>query len=646
MKTMSIDIETFSPEPLSECGVYRYCESPDFQILLFAYSVDEGPVQQIDLASGESLPEEIQAALLNPNVIKWAFNAQFERVCLSRWLGYPTGHYLNPDSWRCSMVWAASLSLPLSLENAGEALGLEKQKLKEGKELVRWFCTPAETVDGTCIRRLPADDPEKWAQFCHYNRRDVEAELEIRKRLAPFPLPEEEWQHYHLDQRINDRGVLLDRVLVRQAVLASEQLRQAQLETARRITGLENPNSPAQLKAWLAEQGVEASSLRKKDVLRLMEDATGTVKQVLALRLELSKSSLKKYTAMEKMMCADGRARGLLQFWGASRTGRWSGRLIQAQNLPRNHISDLDHARTLLRSGQFDRMEAQYPSRSDVLSQLIRTAFIPKPGCRFFVADYSAIEARVLAWLAGEGWRQRVFAQGGDIYCASASKMFHVPVEKHGVNQHLRQKGKIAELALGYGGSANVLKAMGALEMGLQEQELQPLVNAWRSANPHIVAFWHRVERAAKTCIARGIITDAGEVRFFRQREALFLELPSGRRLTYLQPQLEQNRFGFLSITYLGLDSAKKWGRLESYGAKLVENIAQAIARDLLVGAMERLNALGFSIVMHVHDEVVIEAPAETSLEQICAILSQTPSWAKGLVLNAEGSVCNYYCKG
>ena len=490
MKTLSIDIETYSPEPLVKCGVYRYCQAPEFEVLLFGYSVDSSPAQVVDLAAGERIPADVLAALTDPAVSKWAFNAQFERVCLSRYLGYPVGRYLDPDSWYCTMVWSATLGLPLSLEGVGAVLGLEKQKLKEGKDLVRYFCTPAKARDGSTFRRLPADAPEKWAAFKAYNLRDVETEMSIQQKLSRFPVSPEEWDNYHLDQRINDRGILLDRTLVSQAIRCDERFKRTHLEQARSVTGLENPNSPAQLKAWLAEKGVEAESLSKASVLELLSRAEGEVELALSLRQELAKSSVKKYTAMESVVCPDDRARGLIQFYGANRTGRFAGRLIQVQNLPQNHLPDLKQARTLVRDGRFDAVELLYDSVPLVLSELIRTAFIPKPGCRFFVADFSAIEARVIAWIAGEQWRQEVFAQGGDIYCASASQMFHVPVVKHGVNGHLRQKGKIAELALGYGGSVGALKSMGALNYGLTEEELKPLVDAWRQSNPRIVKFW------------------------------------------------------------------------------------------------------------------------------------------------------------
>ena len=645
MKTLSIDIETYSPEPLAKCGVYRYCQAPEFEVLLFGYSVDSGPVQVVDLAAGERIPADVLAALTDPAVSKWAFNAQFERVCLSRYLGYPVGRYLDPDSWYCTMVWSATLGLPLSLEGVGAVLGLEKQKLKEGKDLVRYFCTPAKARDGSTFRRLPTDAPEKWTAFKAYNLRDVETEMSIQQKLSRFPVSPEEWDNYHLDQRINDRGILLDRTLVSQAIRCDERFKRTHLEQARSVTGLENPNSPAQLKAWLAEKGVEAESLSKSSVLELLSHAEGEVELALSLRQELAKSSVKKYTAMESVVCPDDRARGLIQFYGANRTGRFAGRLIQVQNLPQNHLPDLKQARTLVRDGRFDAVELLYDSVPLVLSELIRTAFIPKPGCRFFVADFSAIEARVIAWIAGEQWRQEVFAQGGDIYCASASQMFHVPVVKHGVNGHLRQKGKIAELALGYGGSVGALKAMGALNYGLTEEELKPLVDAWRQSNPRIVKFWWDVDRAATTCVRDRVPAETHGIRFLYQSGMMFIVLPSGRKLVYVKPKMGVNRYGSESVTYEGVGEQKKWLRLESYGPKFVENIVQATARDILVEAMRRLEAAGYQIVMHVHDEAVIEAPADSSLENICAIMGQTPAWAGGLLLRADGYVCDFYQK-
>ena len=645
MKTLSIDIETYSSENLAKCGVYRYAESPDFEVLLFGYSADGGPVEVVDLAAGEMLPADIRSALTDPAVTKWAFNAQFERVCLSRFLGYPTGRYLDPSSWHCTMVWAATLGLPLSLEGVGAMLGLEKQKLKEGKDLIRYFCTPAKARDGSRFRHYPSDAPEKWALFKAYNLRDVETEMAIQQKLSKFPVTESEWVNYTLDQQINDRGIMLDRTLVTNAIRCDEQFKRTHMEQARSVTGLDNPNSPVQLKAWLAEKGVEADSLSKAAVAEMLEKADGEVELALSLQQELAKSSVKKYTAMQTVVGSDDRARGLIQFYGANRTGRYAGRLIQVQNLPQNHLPDLDTARALVRSGNTDAVEMLYDSVPLVLSELIRTAFVPKPGCRFYVADFSSIEARVIAWIAGEHWRQEVFANGGDIYCASASQMFHVPVEKHGVNGHLRQKGKIAELALGYGGSVGALKAMGALNYGLQEEELKPLVDAWRLSNPHITKFWWDVDKAASTCVRERTATETHGIHFYYQSGMMFVVLPSGRQLVYVKPKMGMNRFGNESVTYEGVGEQKKWLRLESYGPKFVENIVQATARDILAEAMLRLNAAGYRIVMHVHDEAVIEAPLDTSLENICSVMGQTPTWASGLLLRADGYVCDFYKK-
>lgn len=802
IRTLSLDLETYSSENLTECGVYRYVEAPDFEVLLFGYSADGAPVQVVDLTAGETLPADVRSALTDPAVTKWAFNAQFERVCLSRYLGYPTGQYLDPSSWRCTMVWAATLGLPLSLEGVGAVLGLEKQKLKEGKDLIRYFCTPAKARDGSLIRHYPTDAPEKWSLFKAYNLRDVETEMSIQQKLSKFPVTESEWRNYTLDQQINDRGIMLDRTLVTQAIRCDERFKRTHMEQARSVTGLDNPNSPVQLKAWLAEKGIEADSLSKAAVADMLEKADGEVELALSLRQELAKSSVKKYTAMQTVVGSDDRARGLIQFYGANRTGRYSGRLIQVQNLPQNHLPDLDTARALVRSGNTDAVEMLYDSVPLVLSELIRTAFVPKPGCRFYVADFSAIEARVIAWYAGETWRMDLFRSGGDIYCQSASQMFHVPVEKHGVNGHLRQKGKIAELACiaegqlvltdvglvpiekvtpkmklwdgeswvshggviykgrkgvityegltatpdhlvwvegqsrpiqfgaaaacgahliqtgngeqpirlggnnqpggtverghelhlttvgmpkavvqadgycetavqrtsvydirnagkhhrftvsghlvhncGYGGSVGALKAMGALNYGLQEEELKPLVDAWRLSNPHITKFWWDVDKAASICVRERTATETHGIRFYYQSGMMFVELPSGRRLVYVKPKMGLNRFGNESVTYEGVGEQKKWLRLESYGPKFVENIVQATARDILAEAMLRLNAAGYRIVMHVHDEVVIEAPPDTSLEDICSVMGQTPTWASGLLLRADGYVCDYYKK-
>lgn len=645
MKNLSIDIETYSPEPLAKCGVYRYSQSPEFEILLFGYSVDGSPVKVVDFTAGEHLPDEVMSALTDPKVMKWAFNAQFERVCLSRYLGYPVGQYLDPSSWHCTMIWAATLGLPLSLEGVGTVLGLEKQKLKEGKDLIRYFCTPAKAKDGSLFRHYPSDAPEKWEKFKAYNLRDVETEMGIQAKLAKFPVDESEWINYTLDQQINDRGIMLDMTMVHQAIACDDQFKRTHMDMARSVTGLENPNSPAQLKAWLAEKGVEVESLSKAAVIQMLEEAEGEVELALSLRQELAKSSVKKYTAMETVVGSDSRARGLIQFYGANRTGRYAGRLIQVQNLPQNHLPDLEQVRALIRDGQFEAVEMLYDSVPLVLSELIRTAFVPKPGCRFFVADFSAIEARVIAWIAGEQWRMEVFAGGGDIYCASASQMFHVPVEKHGQNAHLRQKGKIAELALGYGGSVGALKAMGALNMGLHEEELKPLVDAWRQANPNIVRLWWDIDRAASTCVREKTATQCRGIKFIYQSGMMFVVLPSGRRLVYVKPKIGFNRYGNESVTFEGVGEQKKWLRLESYGPKFVENIVQATARDILAEAMLRLDARDYKIVMHVHDEAVIEAPADASLEDICGVMGQTPAWAKGLLLRADGYVCDFYKK-
>ena len=641
MKTISIDIETYSSVNLTKSGVYKYCEADDFEILLFAYSVDGGEVKVVDLAMGEKIPLPVLNALTDENVLKWAFNAQFERICLSKYIG----KHMTAKAWRCTMVWAATLGLPLSLEGVGAVLGLEKQKLTEGKELIRYFCTPGKLRDGTTIRHLPQDAPERWEQFKKYNIRDVEVEMSIQQRLSKFPVSETEWQNYILDQEINDRGIMLDMDLVESAIECDNEMRESNLQTAREITGLENPNSTVQLKEWLSEQGVKTETLSKDAIEELLSEATDNVAEMLNIRKQLAKSSVKKYTAMETAVCKDSRARGLIQFYGANRTGRYAGRLIQVQNLPQNHLPDLEQARTLVKKGFYNDIEMLYDFVPFVLSELIRTAFVPKPGCRFYVADFAAIEARVIAWLAGESWRQDVFASGGDIYCASASQMFHVPVEKNGVNGHLRQKGKIAELALGYGGAVGALKAMGAVQMGIDESELQPLVDAWRQANTKIVRFWYAVDSAVKECIKERHDTKTHGISFSLQSGILFITLPSGRRLAYVKPRIGENRFGGESVTYEGISGAKKWERLESYGAKFVENIVQATARDILAEAMLRLNTSGFDIVMHIHDETVIEAAPETSLDEICRVMGQTPAWADGLILRADGYVCDFYRK-
>lgn len=645
MQTLSIDLETYSDQPLAKTGVYRYVESPDFEILLFAYSVDGGSVQQIDLACGEKIPSEILSALEDETVTKWAFNANFERICLSRFLGYPTGDYLEPDSWKCSMVWAAYMGLPLSLEGVGAVLGLEKQKLTEGKDLIKYFCQPCAPTksNGQRTRNLPEHAPDKWLAFKRYNIRDVETEMSIQSRLSKYPVPDSVWEEYHLDQEINDRGVGLDMELVRQAIQMDGRSRSELTQAMKELTSLDNPNSVQQMKQWLADNGVETDTLGKKAVAELLKTAPPELQKVLTLRQQLAKSSVKKYQAMETAVCADGRARGMFQFYGANRTGRWAGRIIQMQNLPQNHLDDLSEARSLVRAGDFDALEMLYEDVPDTLSQLIRTAFVPQEDRKFIVADFSAIEARVIAWLAGEKWRQDVFAEGKDIYCASASQMFGVPVEKHGVNGHLRQKGKIAELALGYGGSVGALKAMGALEMGLSEDELPALVSAWRQANPKIVQFWWAVDRAVMDAVTRKTTTKTHGIIFSARNGMLFITLPSGRSLAYVKPKIGENRFGGDCITYEGVGGTKKWERLESYGPKFVENIVQATSRDILCYAMQTLRCC--SIVMHIHDEVVIEADRRMSLQAVCDQMGRTPPWAKGLQLRADGYETDFYKK-
>lgn len=645
MKTLEIDIETFSSTDLKKAGVYKYAESPDFEILLFGYSIDGGEIRVVDLASGENLPEEVLRALKDPGVIKWAFNSQFERICLSMWLGLSHGQYLDPRSWKCSMVWSAYLGLPLSLEGVGAVLGLEKQKLTEGKDLIKYFCTPCRPTiaNGQRTRNLACHDPVRWEQFKAYNARDVEVEIAIQKKLAKFPVPNSVWEEFHLDQEINDRGVTLDMTLVQNAIKADGSTRTEILERMKNLTGLENPNSVQQLKEWLKERGLETDTLGKKAVADLIKRAPKPLEEVLLLRQQLAKSSVKKYQVMENVACRDNRARGLFQFYGANRTGRWAGRLLQPQNLPRNDMPDLKEARDLVCSGNISALKLLYDSVPELLSQLIRTAFIPKNGCKFIVADFSAIEARVIAWLAKERWRNEVFATGGDIYCASASKMFKVPVVKNGVNGHLRQKGKISELALGYGGSIGALKAMGALEMGLTEEELQPLVTTWRAANLNIVRFWWDVDRAAMRAVRERTPTEIQGIRFYYQSGMLFITLPSRRRLVYVKPRIGTNRFGSDCVTYEGIGGARKWERVQSYGPKFVENVVQAISRDLLSHAMKNLKHL--PIVMHIHDEIVIEAPREVSTEEICQVMSETPPWAKELLLRAEGFECDFYQK-
>ena len=641
MESINIDIESFSSVDLSKCGVYRYASSPDFDILLFGYSVDGGDVHVVDLCQGEEIPADIVAALSDDSVIKWSYNNNFERVCLSNYFGT----WFEPENWRCTMVWAAYLGLPRSLEDVGAVLGLEKQKLSEGKELIRYFCVPCKQTkaNGGRTRNLPEHDREKWERFKAYNLRDVEAEMQIQQRLAKFPVPDFVWEEYRQDQEINDRGIGVDMDMVRNAI-AIDGRSKAELSAAmKELTGLENPNSVQQMKQWLSENGVETDSLDKKAVAELMKDAEEPLRKVLALRQQLAKSSVKKYQAMENAVCADSRAHGMFAFYGANRTGRFSGRIIQLQNLYKNTMPDLAQARELVRCGDFEALEILYDSVPEVLSELIRTAFVPQDGRKFIVADFSAIEARVLAWIAGERWRLKVFEGGGDIYCASASQMFHVPVEKHGVNGHLRQKGKIAELALGYGGSVGALISMGALEMGLAEEELQPLVSAWRDSNPCITEFWWAVDRAVKECIKMRAGTETHGIRFDYQGGMLFITLFSGRRLAYVKPRIGENQFGGESVTYMGVGGTKKWERLESYGPKFVENIVQAVSRDILCYAMRTLR--NCSIVAHVHDEVIIEADRKMSLPTVCEQMGRTPPWAKGLLLRADGYECDFYQK-
>ena len=645
MRRLSIDIETYSGVSLAKGGVYRYAEARDFEILIFGYSVDGGAVQVVDLACGEKIPDDIICALTDEDVTKWAFNANFERVCLSRYIGLPTGEYIDPVSWRCSMVWSATMGLPLSLEGAGSVLGLEKQKMTEGRELIRYFCVPCKPTEanGQRTRNLPRHAPDKWFTFKSYNRRDVETEMSIQAKLSKFPVPETVWEEYRIDQEINDRGVALDMTLVKNAIEMDSRSRTQLTEAMRTLTDLENPNSVLQMKRWLADNGLETETLGKKAVAEMLKTAPSGLAEVLALRQQLAKSSVRKYQTMENAVCSDGRARGMFQFYGANRTGRWAGRLIQLQNLPQNHLPDLAEARALVRSGDYDAVETLYEDVPDTLSQLIRTAFVPRTGAKFIVSDFSAIEARVIAWFADEKWRQEVFAKGGDIYCASASQMFKVPVVKHGVNGHLRQKGKIAELALGYGGSVGALKAMGALEMGLSEDELPTIVDAWRQSNPNIVKLWWDVDRAAMEAVRYKRANSTHGIAFSCRSGMLFITLPSGRRLAYVKPRIGENRFGGECVTYEGTGAAKKWERLESYGPKFVENIVQATSRDILCCAMQTLRCC--SIVMHIHDELVIEADPRMSLAAVCGQMGRTPPWAKGLLLKADGYECQFYKK-
>ena len=658
MESLSIDLETYSDIDLKKCGVYKYAESPNFEILLFAYSVDNGPVQVIDLAQGEDIPTEILAALTDETITKWAYNASFERICLSVWLrrNHPeyfqsysiledtVGDYLDPSAWKCSRIWGAYMGLPLSLEGIGAVLKLSDQKMKEGKDLIKYFCVPckATKVNGGRTRNLPSDAPDKWDVFKSYNKRDVEVELAIKEKLSKFPVPEFIWDEYHLDQEINDRGIGVDMQLVENAIDIDSKTKDYLMSRLVTLTGLENPNSVQQMKTWLSDYGIETESLDKKAVKELLSDADKKVSEVLECRQQLAKSSVKIYTAMQNMACDDNRARGCFMFYGANRSGRWAGRGIQLQNLPQNHMSDLEEARNLVRDGNFEALELLYDNVPGVLSELIRTAFVPKPGYKYIVADFSAIEARVLSFLAGEQWRIDVFKEGKDIYCASASQMFKVPVEKHGVNSHLRQKGKIAELALGYGGSVGALTSMGAIEMGLAEEELQPLVNAWRDSNQNITNLWWSVDSAVKQAVIYKSAAETHGLKFYYKSGMLFIDLPSGRKLCYVKPRMGVNQFGSDSVTYEGINN-NKWTRIESYGPKFVENIVQAISRDILAYAMRTLSHC--FICGHVHDELIIECSKDVSLEAICEQMGRTPPWIKGLLLRADGYECDFYKK-
>lgn len=657
MENLSVDLETFSSVNLGKCGVYKYAESEDFEILLFGYSVDGSEVEVVDLAQGETIPEVVLSALTDETVIKWAFNAQFERVCLSRYLRdegitvnpgktvKSEGLFLNPSSWHCTMIWSATLGLPMSLESVGAVLGLDKQKLTEGKSLIKYFCLPCNPtkVNGGRTRNKYFHDKEKWELFKSYNKRDVEVEMSIQEKLSRFPVPDFLWQEFYLDQEINDRGIGIDSLFVESAIKLDLEVKTHLMSELKHITGLENPNSVLQMRSWLKKHGLEMESLGKKEVAKELKTVGKELAEVLRLRQQLAKSSVKKYTAMKNAACVDYRERGMFRFYGANRTGRFAGRLVQLQNLPQNHLPDLAEARSLVKQGNVEALEMLYEDIPDTLSQLIRTAFIPRTGFKFIVADFSAIEARVLAWLAGEKWRMRVFAEGKDIYCSSASQMFSVPVEKHGVNGHLRQKGKIAELALGYGGSVGALKAMGALDMGVREDELQPLVDAWRKSNPMVTTLWWDVDRAVKQCVHERISVRTHNIVFTYKSGFLIIELPSKRCLYYVKPRVEENKYGGESVTYEGVGSTKKWERLESYGPKFVENITQAIARDILLYAMQTLKE--YRIVAHVHDEAIIEADKNVSVQSVCELMGRTPPWAEGLVLRADGYECEFYKK-
>ena len=659
IKNLSLDLETKSSVDIAKCGVYKYAESPDFEILLFGVSVNHGPITVYDLACEDTVPDEIIAALSDDRVTKWAYNAAFERVCLSVWLrryypqhfktysipGDPVQNYLDPSSWKCTLVWAAYNGLPLGLDKVGAVLGFEEQKLKEGKELIKYFCCPCKPTkkNGGRTWNLPHHAPEKWALFKKYNERDVQVEMQIQERLKNYQVPDFVWDEYHLDQEINDRGIMIDQEMVSQALRIDELSKSDLTARMRQKTGLENPGSVVQMKNYLAENGMEVDTLGKKDVAAMIKAAPENLAEVLALRLQLAKSSVRKYQAMQNAVCADGRCHGMFQFYGANRSGRWAGRLIQLQNLPQNHMEDLEEARGLVKAGDYEMLDMLYDSVPGVLSELIRTAFIPRPGYKFIVSDFSAIEARVLSHLAHEQWRAEVFHEGRDIYCESASRMFCVPVEKHGQNSHLRQRGKVAELALGYGGSVGALKAMGATDMGIPEEELQPLVNMWRSSNPNITAYWWTVDRAVKDAITQRTRTQVGDIIFEMRNGMLFISLPSGRKLAYVKPRIGENRFGGESVTYMGIDATKHWSRIESYGPKFVENIVQAVSRDILAYAMRTLSHC--QIVGHVHDELIIECSPDVSLDAICQQMGRTPPWIPGIELRADGYECNFYQK-
>ena len=659
MKSLHLDLETYSNTDLSKCGVYKYVQAKDFEILLFGYSIDDGDVRVIDLAQGERIPNDIIKALSDENIIKWAYNANFERICLSEYLrryyemdfiSYSVnedtvGDYLNPKGWKCSMVWSAYMGLPLSLAGVGSILGLEEQKLSEGKELIRYFCMPCKPTksNGERTRNLPEHDDNKWRAFKRYNKRDVEVEIAIQKKLANFPVLDVIWNEYWLDQEINDRGITVDMDVVGNAILFDERSKSSLSEKMKELTGLDNPNSVQQMRNWLFEHGLEMDSLGKKEVSAVLKTASEPLKIVLSLRQQLAKSSVRKYQAIKNAVCKDNRVRGMFVFYGANRSGRWFGRLVQLQNLPQNKITDLAEVRGLVQQGNYEAVQLLYDDIPDTLSQLIRTAFVPRKGMKFIVADFSAIEARVLSYLSGEQWRTEVFANGGDIYCASASQMFGVPVEKHGVNGHLRQKGKIAELALGYGGSVGALRSMGALDMGLTEDELKPLVDMWRNANPNIVKFWWDVDYAVKQAVKEHIPSKVGLLKFYYKSGMLFIGLPSGRNLTYVKPRICFNQFGGESVTYEGVGATKKWERIESYGPKFVENLVQGISRDILMYAMQTLSHC--FICSHIHDELIIECDKRMSLSAVCEQMSRTPPWVNGLLLRADGYECDFYKK-